>query len=82
MIPQFLVLDQFWVDHLVVVKPQLRTKESCLTEPPDKEHTQAGPSLTNAYIAYVFFGLRVGPKQLEWKLVQVLLLVCVICSSS
>ena len=35
------------------------------TEPPTKEHTQAGPRPPHTYVADVQLGLHVGPEQLE-----------------
>ena len=35
------------------------------TEPPIKEHTQAGPSLGAAYVACVQLRFHMGPQQLE-----------------
>jgi hypothetical protein len=36
------------------------------SEPPTKEHTQAGPRPPNTYVADVKFGHHVETKQLEW----------------
>jgi hypothetical protein len=35
------------------------------TEPPTKEHAQAGPRPLHTYVADVQLGLHVGPEQLE-----------------
>jgi hypothetical protein len=36
------------------------------SEPPTKEHTQAGPRSPHTYVADVQLDLLVGPEQLEW----------------
>ena len=40
------------------------------SEPPTKEHTQAGPRSPCTYVADVHLGLHVGPEQLEQGLFQ------------
>ena len=52
------------------------------SEPPTKEHTQAGPRSPCTYVTDVQLGLHVVPEQLEQGLSQKLLPVCEICSSS
>jgi hypothetical protein len=52
------------------------------SEPPTREHTQAGPRPPRTYVAGVQLDLHVGPEQLEQGLSQKLLPVCGICSSS
>jgi hypothetical protein len=38
------------------------------TEPPAKQHRQAGPSPPHTYVADAQLGLHVGPEQLEQEL--------------
>jgi hypothetical protein len=47
-----------------------------------EEYTQAGPMLPCTYVADVQLGCYMGPEQPEQGLLQKLLPVCGICSSS
>jgi hypothetical protein len=52
------------------------------SEPPTKEHTQAGPRPPHTYVVNVPLGLLVSPGQLEQGLSQKLLPVYRLCSTS
>ena len=49
------------------------------SQPPTKDHAQAGPRPPHTYVADVQLGLHVGPEQLELGLSQKLLPVHRIC---
>jgi hypothetical protein len=52
------------------------------SQPPTKDHAQAGPRPPHTYVADVQLGLHVGPEQLELGLSQKLLPLSGVFSSS